>query len=122
MVYLRICIHISSASVRGSQSQNVDIVALSTPMSKPPVEASSGIDGLHPYLSMSPCISLLPLWDASREGAAGSEARPAFRAYKCRPPSVRYLRDGSQLEQVDVEEGVVCCTDLQMRDIGLGCM
>lgn len=38
-------------------------------------------DSLHPHLSMSPCISLLPLWDMSREEAA-SEARPVFRAYR----------------------------------------
>lgn len=42
---------------------------------------SSVIDGLHPYLSTSPCTSLLPLWDISREEAT-SEARPAFRAYR----------------------------------------
>lgn len=47
-------------------------------------------DSLHPHLSMSPCISLLPLWDTSREEAA-SEARPVFRAYRWRLPSVRYL-------------------------------
>lgn len=57
------------------------------------------IDGLHPYLSTSPCTSLLPLWDISREEAT-SEARPAFRAYRWRPPSVRYLWEDSRLRNV----------------------
>ncbi len=59
------------------------------------------IDRLHPYLSMSPCTSLLPLWDISREEAM-SEPRPAFRAYRWRPPSVRYLWEENSLEGVGV--------------------
>lgn len=64
--------------------------------------SSSVIDRLHPYLSMSPWISLLPLWDISPEEAT-SEARLAFRAYRWRPPSVRYLSEENQLEEVDVQ-------------------
>lgn len=54
-------------------------------------------DRLHPYLSMSPGTSLLPLWDISREDAA-SEARPVFLAYRWRLLSVRYLWQLNQLE------------------------
>lgn len=54
-------------------------------------------DRLCPYLSMSTCISLLPLWDISR-GETTSEDRPVFLPYSWRPLSVRYLRERNQLE------------------------
>lgn len=60
------------------------------------------IDRLNPYLSMSPWTSLLPLWDMSREEVT-SDDRPVFRAYRWRPPSVRYLWEDNQLEEIDVQ-------------------
>lgn len=57
--------------------------------------AKAGRSAIGLYLSMSPCTSLLPRWDISREEVT-SEARPAFRAYRWRPPSVRYLLGGGQ--------------------------
>lgn len=96
--WLKMCFHVSRVFLHRSQTveHQLDLGEVHTRV----IHTHQASPWLHPYLSMSPWISLLPLWDVSLEEAT-SEARLAFRAYRWRPPSVRYLSEEDQLEEVD---------------------